>query len=976
MTGDRPKALAVEANRNVGDEAGITRMAGERHRWKRNPYTVGGGALMQSLGVMLLALVLSPIYQATAQSSPKFLAAQWLATQQNADGSWGLDQEIQPLSTTEAVRALAAIYQRNAAYHKGIAWLENHAVANVDYRARRLLAFAGRANQKEPDLAYLRSAVAAPPQGNNGWGLTDGYLGSPLETAIVLQAFASVGEQHMVSSALAYVKDSQLTGSTKGWTVSHEASNDASVTSDPISTSLVVQALLPYAANDATLNTPIANAVATLQSQVTVSSPALTQAHAALALLQENSASLHGQLLLAALRASQISSGNNSGSWGGDIYTTAVALRALALAGGGGLAPQEDLVFIPDVNLRKAINQALGKNDGDAITKGELARLTELIAKGLGIKDLTGLEWAVNLEKLDISDNQVTDITPLKNLTKLDEVSADDNPLSETDDSDSDGAYDAEEAFAGTDPLKATDHPVFHVDADPLDLETLKDALGNVAGLTDAWHALWEDVDADGDLDAVVYVHGADEQWIESYGGATKGHLWLFENVAGAYTQRQMTTGEDQPNGDVSELFVFDYNHDGLNDLLMVLHPVATTDSFVDTNSQHRDLVLFQATSTTTLQLTDVTQTAGLPGPAAGTTGTRSAAVLDLNHDGYLDIFITSTAGDTFWQYDPLTSTYQDVMASTGLPGSLCCELVTLDIDNDGAVDLVAEGGANVLRLFKNDGAGSFTEMTNQSASSLFPLATLTDITEIVPADYDGDGLEDLVIFQTTRSSDSPVTVSGGTVRLVKNLSTSTQFDLALDTAVTGFESSGNSSDFSYGGNIGDLDNDGDLDFLIASQEGTDWTTLYRNKGDGSVTRLAKLINIRKNGNRAPALGDFNQDGGLDLLLPSGHQGGYTNYLYTNLETDNHYLDVKITGKGGTPSPVSGPHAVGARVKVVAGGVTQWQQVLIGMGRGHLLHFGLGTATTAEVTVYWPSGTAPTTTTVSTVDKVVSVTEP
>ena len=72
----------------------------------------------------------------------------------------------------------------------------------------------------------------------------------------------------------------------------------------------------------------------------------------------------------------------------------------------------------------------------------------------------------------------------------------------------------------------------------------------------------------------------------------------------------------------------------------------------------------------------------------------------------------------------------------------------------------------------------------------------------------------------------------------------------------------------------------------------------------------------------------------------------------------------------------SGRNANGALVKVVAGGVTQWQQVLVASGRGHLLHFGLGTATSVDVTVFWPAGAAPTTITVSPVDRTMSITEP
>lgn len=937
---------------------------------------MGLQSIFRRVVVVLIGLFINPIHPALALETPEWRAAQWLTAQQNVNGSWGAFEDLQSLYTTNAVRALGAIYQRNAAYYKGIAWLENHHVPNVDYTARRILALATRGNNVQPDLDYLRTAADVSAGGNNGWGLTEGYRGSPIDTAVVLQAFSRVGEQTHVQAALNYLKATQLSGTTKGWPVSYEASNDPNVTSDPISTALVLQALLPYAATDSTLATPISNAVATLEAMVNLNSPTLTRAYAALGLLQENIESPHGQLLLDSLRVTQLSSGIHSGSWDGEIYTTTVALQALAVAAGADLAAQADLVFIPDVNLRKAINSALGKNHADSLTKGELAQLTELIAPGLGIQNLTGLEWAVNLRSADLSSNQIADIRPLQFLANLESVYLHGNPLSAIADSDGDGAADAEEAFAGTHPFLASDHPLFHVDHDPLNLQSLQAALSGEGQLTDAWHAVWEDLDGDGDLDVLIYVHGADEQGTEPYHGRTRGQLWVFEQVNDAYVQRSFNAGEDQPNGEVSALYTFDYDNNGVQDVLMVLQPVTTTDAQADTTDQHRDVVLFKSESTSTVHLTDVTQAVGLPGPAVPGFGERSAAVLDLNRDGYLDIFVASPTSDRFWQFDPVSQTYQDVMASTGLPAGLCCELVTVDVDNDGAVDVVSAGGANVLRLFQHDGVGSFTELANPSAASLAPLNNLTEITKLMPVDYNRDGLQDLVVFHTQLSSESPPTFAGGSIHLVKNLSTTGQFDLQLDTAVTGFDRSGSAFDFSYGGTVGDVDNDGDVDYLITSLEGTEWTTVYRQNGDGSVTRLGARTNLRHNGNRSPQLGDVTENGRLDLLLPSGYQGGYADYLYTNLASTNQYLKIYVIGKTGAGAPSSGQNAVGAQVKVEADGGTQWQQVLIGSGPTQLLHFGLGPATSATVTVYWPSGTPPTTMNVPSVNQVVLMIEP
>jgi Leucine-rich repeat (LRR) protein len=78
-------------------------------------------------------------------------------------------------------------------------------------------------------------------------------------------------------------------------------------------------------------------------------------------------------------------------------------------------------VYIPDTNLLKAINDALGNSeDEDApITLSDMQNLTLLDASGYGISDLTGLQYATNLATLDLSDNQITDISALSGLTSL-----------------------------------------------------------------------------------------------------------------------------------------------------------------------------------------------------------------------------------------------------------------------------------------------------------------------------------------------------------------------------------------------------------------------------------------------------------------------------------------------------------------------------------------------------------------------------
>ncbi len=100
-------------------------------------------------------------------------------------------------------------------------------------------------------------------------------------------------------------------------------------------------------------------------------------------------------------------------------------------------------VSIADPNLRQAIEAALGKASGAPITTAEMAILIELRAPNAGISDLTGLETAVNLQRLYlgheyvsaegrfINSNTISDLTPLSGLTQLTLLDLDGNAISE-----------------------------------------------------------------------------------------------------------------------------------------------------------------------------------------------------------------------------------------------------------------------------------------------------------------------------------------------------------------------------------------------------------------------------------------------------------------------------------------------------------------------------------------------------------------
>ena len=86
------------------------------------------------------------------------------------------------------------------------------------------------------------------------------------------------------------------------------------------------------------------------------------------------------------------------------------------------LTATAQVVNIPDLNLRAAIETALGKAAGAPITADEMATLPRLEAPETDISNLIGLEHAINLKKLNLWSNSVKDLSPLAGLTNLTEL--------------------------------------------------------------------------------------------------------------------------------------------------------------------------------------------------------------------------------------------------------------------------------------------------------------------------------------------------------------------------------------------------------------------------------------------------------------------------------------------------------------------------------------------------------------------------
>lgn len=290
-------------------------------------------------------------------------------------------------------------------------------------------------------------------------------------------------------------------------------------------------------------------------------------------------------------------------------------------------------------------------------------------------------------------------------------------------------------------------------------------------------------------------------------------------------------------------------------------------------------------------QFTDVTESAGFIAnhgyddlaPSEPRKFSGGAAIGDVDRDGWLDVYILIGQGGGLLYRNQGDGTFMDTTREAGLhlPDLVGCGPALVDVDGDGDLDLFIGGLEGTgPRLLRNRGDGTFEPFPNRGG-----FAASRDTVAATFADIDDDG--DLDAFLSHWSLDA----AGAQDHLWENDGTGQFRDISDQFQLDHYES----EDFSFAPQFADFDNNGQLDILTSGDFGTSKIMLAP---DYRVDTRTELTDEHGMGS---ALGDVDNDGDLDWFITSiwdpqpGQPRGWTgNRLYRN-DGDGTFTDITTT---------------------------------------------------------------------------------
>ncbi|MBR9846920.1 MAG: T9SS type A sorting domain-containing protein [Algicola sp.] len=323
---------------------------------------------------------------------------------------------------------------------------------------------------------------------------------------------------------------------------------------------------------------------------------------------------------------------------------------------------------------------------------------------------------------------------------------------------------------------------------------------------------------------------------------------------------------------------------------------------------------------------------------------TYGATFGDIDNDGDLDLFISNkdvsgTVPNKLYRNNG-DGTFSDISFAAGisLSGHLTFCASFFDYDKDGFQDIYMSNDrfVNTNILYRNNGDNTFTDVSVTSGTNIAANAMSTTID-----DFNYDGWLDIYITNTAEGN-----------HLLKNNGDGTFDDIAIASGLS-FNSIG------WGANFFDADNDTDMDLYISSMVDNPstglLTTAFYECQDNQTYMLSTTSGFDNDEFKSfsNAIGDIDNDGFQDFIV--ANQAPDNHSLWHNQNDTNNWLKVKLEGVQ------SNKNGIGSWIEVFANNIVMYRYTVCGegfLGQNSATEiFGIADATTIDyVKVTWLSG--------------------
>ena len=435
-------------------------------------------------------------------------------------------------------------------------------------------------------------------------------------------------------------------------------------------------------------------------------------------------------------------------------------------------------------------------------------------------------------------------------------------------------------------------------------------------------------------------------------GGGLADDALFKNNGDGTFTDIADRAGLQGPRHLGSSVAAGDFNGDGWVDLFVASHgPVGDPKP-----GYHR---LYQNNGDNTF--TDIAGMAGLAYTSKDVSDGFGAVFGDYDLDGDLDLFVAgwseSGSGNKLFRNNG-DSTFSDVTDASGLDllGVRGFSPCFVDTDGDRYPELLLVADFASSRYFVNEGNGTFTNATSESATGQEWSGMGTTI-----GDFNNDGLIDW--YATAIFDAAPAGLGPGN-KLYINQGHHRFEEVASEAGV-------DAGGWGWGAVAVDLNHDRMLDLVEVNgwhfepvSTGfdiyrSDPARLWLAQPNGIFTDIATAVSFHHSEMGLTVIDlDYDSDGDRDLAVTAA-TGGFQLFRNDLSGANTHWLAVDLDSN---QSEGLAPRGVGAVVRVRAGDV--WLTRTVGgcvsyLGHGQLtVHFGLGSADVVdELVVEWPNGT-------------------